>query len=78
MALATHFLTAFVLIVGFAFLLHISGEPVDDFEADSWTAIVSRWSMPAVAGDSTSATKHGARLYSGWSSAPSHTSIASG
>ncbi|MEV7528463.1 hypothetical protein [Agrococcus sediminis] len=46
MALATHFLTAFVLIVGFAFLLHISGEPVDEFDADSWTAIVSRWSMP--------------------------------
>ena len=45
MALATHLLTAFFLIVGFAFLLHSSGEPIDDFDADSFTAIIARWTM---------------------------------
>lgn len=46
MALATHFLTAFFLIVGFAFLLHASGDGVAEFEADSLTTVVSRWSTP--------------------------------
>lgn|GEM_PF-3043964 len=46
MALATHLLTAFFLIVGFAFLLHASGDEVSDFEADSFTTVVSLWSTP--------------------------------
>ncbi|MGM1029018.1 MAG: hypothetical protein ACQEWM_03985 [Actinomycetota bacterium] len=46
MALATHLLTAFFMIVGFAFLLHSSGDDVADFEADSFTSIVSLWSTP--------------------------------
>lgn len=46
MALATHFATTFFLIVGFAFLLHASGDGTADFEADSFTAIVSLWSTP--------------------------------
>lgn len=46
MALATHFATTFFLIVGFAFLLHASGEGTADFEADSFTTIVSLWSTP--------------------------------
>lgn len=46
MALATHFLTAFFMIVGFAFLLHSSGDDVAEFEADSFTTIVSLWSTP--------------------------------
>ncbi|MGC5076227.1 hypothetical protein [Agrococcus sp. DT81.2] len=46
MALATHFLTTFFLIVGFAFLLHVSGDDVAEFEADSFTTVVSLWSTP--------------------------------
>ena len=46
MALATHFLVAYFLVVGFAFLLHVSGEPVDEFEADSLTSTIALWSMP--------------------------------
>lgn len=44
MALATHFLTAFFLIVAFALLLHAGGDS-SDFEADSFTAIIARWTM---------------------------------
>lgn len=46
MALATHFLTAFAMIVGLAFLLHSTGEDPAEFEADSLTTIVSLWSTP--------------------------------
>jgi hypothetical protein len=46
MALATHLLTAFVLVVGFAFLLHLSGDSVADIEADSFTSIVALWTTP--------------------------------
>ncbi|GAA1424135.1 hypothetical protein [Agrococcus citreus] len=46
MALATHFLTAFFMIVGFAYLLHSTGDDVADFEADSFTTVVSLWSTP--------------------------------
>ncbi|MCH1881831.1 hypothetical protein [Agrococcus sp. ARC_14] len=45
MALATHLLTAFFLILSFALLLHLSGD-AGDFEADSFTSILARWSMP--------------------------------
>jgi hypothetical protein len=34
------------MIVGFAFLLHASGDEVAEFEADSFTSIVSLWSTP--------------------------------
>lgn len=44
MALATHLLTAFFLIVAFALLLHSSGDS-SDFDADSFTAIIARWTM---------------------------------
>ncbi len=44
MALATHLLTAFFLIVALALLLHGSGDS-SDFEADSFTAIIARWTM---------------------------------
>ncbi|WP_206447758.1 hypothetical protein [Agrococcus sp. KRD186] len=46
MALATHLLTAFTLIVTFAFLLHVSGDSMSDFEADSFTSVIARWTMP--------------------------------
>ncbi len=45
MALATHLLTAGILIAGFALLLHTGGDG-GDFETDSFTAIVARWTMP--------------------------------
>jgi hypothetical protein len=45
MAVATHLLTAFLLIVGFAALLHASGDTAD-FEADSFTSVIARWTMP--------------------------------
>lgn len=45
MALATHLLTAFFLIAAFALLLHSSGD-AGDFDADSFTAIIARWTMP--------------------------------
>ncbi len=46
MALATHLLTAFVLVVGFAFLLHLSGDSVTDIDADSFTSVVALWTTP--------------------------------
>jgi hypothetical protein len=46
MAFATHLLTAFALIVAFAFMLQVSGESTSDFEADSFTAVIARWTMP--------------------------------
>ncbi|SDS01445.1 hypothetical protein SAMN04489719_1340 [Agrococcus carbonis] len=45
MAVATHLLTAFLLVVGFAALLHASGDTAD-FEADSFTSVIARWTMP--------------------------------
>ncbi len=44
MALATHLLAAFFLIVALALLLHGSGDS-SDVEADSFTAIIARWTM---------------------------------
>ncbi|GEK79932.1 hypothetical protein [Agrococcus baldri] len=46
MALATHLLTAFTLVVGFALVLHLGGDSIGDFEADSFTSVLARWSMP--------------------------------
>ncbi|MCR8672068.1 hypothetical protein NWP09_13055, partial [Agrococcus sp. HG114] len=46
MALATHFLIAFALVVGLAFLMHSSGDPVGEIEADSFTATIALWSSP--------------------------------
>lgn len=46
MALATHLLVTYFSIVGFAWLLHLSGEPVGTIEADSLTSTVALWTMP--------------------------------
>lgn len=46
MALATHFLVTYFAIVGFAWLLHLSGEPIGTIEADSLTSTVALWTMP--------------------------------
>ncbi|WP_026372837.1 hypothetical protein [Agrococcus lahaulensis] len=46
MALATHFLVTYFSIVGFAWLLHATGEPIGTIEADSLTSTVALWTMP--------------------------------
>lgn len=45
MSIATHLLTAFFIIVLFAWLLHTSGGESTDFEADGFTSTVARWTM---------------------------------
>lgn len=45
MSLATHLLTAFLMVVAFALMLQASGD-AGDFEADSFTSTIARWSAP--------------------------------
>lgn len=46
MALATHLLVATTLVVGFAALLHASGEGVEEIQGDSLSSAVALWALP--------------------------------
>ncbi|WP_404312427.1 hypothetical protein LG314_00855 [Agrococcus terreus] len=46
MSLATHLLVAATLVVGFAALLHASGEGVDEIQGDSLSSAVALWALP--------------------------------